>query len=412
MHRSVTSKISLLLGSLIFIFLIGKSWQTTAFIFCTVTLAYPVIALADRVIRDRDGRDRAAAASITVALVGLIVANLSGFLGTLTGTTDSLGGQLPILLGVSFYALQVAGVASDVFRDLIPRPRLLDYLVFILLGFKFLSGPLECGIDLEKIVNRVVPLSYKRLWDGFTWVVLGFFMKFVIANPLSTLIGLNTNDLLSTIIVAIIAELLIYFDFAGYSFMALGFAEVFGIQITNNFAQPFFASNIREFWRRWHISLGQWLRNYIYLPLRDFLFYRKMPMKLATVGVFIVSGLWHGATINLFIWATIHVVVFILFVQIFSKYKWSSLVGRSSLIMTLIFARIWYIDQNFYRVVNKITSFDNINVWHRILVFYHFMSYESIIALILAVMFIALEGVSERINKTNDYKIFRSSSFF
>lgn len=412
-RRSFASKIVLLLGSVLFIWWIAGSWQTSAFIFCAVTCAYPMIAIADRAIRGQSGRNRVAAASITLVLVGLIAANLSGILSTLTGTTDSLGEQWPILLGVSFYALQIAGVASDVMRNLIPRPRLLDYLVFILLGFKFYSGPLERGIDLDKIVNRIEPASLERLWDGFTWALLGFFMKFVIANPLSPLIELNTNDPMSTATVAAIAELRIYFDLAGYSFMAFGCAKIFGIQITNNFAQPFYAANIREFWYRWHASLGQWLRQNIYFPIRDSLRYHDLKTNLLAPSIFFISALWHGVTLNFALWGITHALAFLFFVKVLSNYRWHPVLAHGSLIVLLIFARLLYIDQNFNRLRQKLADFGEFKLWNRdwnilLSLNYYSIDRKTLIAVILSSIFITMEIFSTRIYGTNDYRMFRS----
>ena len=412
-QRTVLSKLGLFSGSIVFIWLIAGSWQTPAFIMGAVTCAYPVIAVADRVIRGRSSRDRAAAASITLILIALIAANLVGVLSTLTGTIDSLDDQLPILLGISFYALQVAGVASDVLRDLIPRPRLLDYLVFVLLGFKFYSGPLERAIDLDKIVNRVEPASLERVWDGFSWALLGFFLKFVVANPLSPLIELNTSDPISTTAVAIIAELRIYFDFAGYSFMAVGAAKMIGIELTNNFAQPFYAPNIREFWYRWHISLGNWLRHNIYSPSRDALRAHRVPTTLLAPAIFLVSALWHGATFNFALWGIIHALAFFLFVRVLSKYRWHPVLAHGSIIVLLVFVRLLYIDQNFDRLRRKLADYGNFELWKRgwkevISLNLGSAGERAITALLIGMIFVLLEILSARIYRTNDYRLFRS----
>lgn len=326
-QRTTASKIGLLLGSLAFIWMIAGSWQTPALILCAIVVGFIGIAFTDQIIRRDDRRARAAGAAVTLIMLGLIAANISGVLSTLTGSVDSLDGQLPILLGVSFYALQVAGVASDVLRNLIARPQLLDYLVFVLLGFKFYSGPFERGIDLDEIVNHVAPASIDRTWTGFSWALLGFFMKFVIANPITKLIDLNTSDPVATTFVAFLSEVRIYFDFAGYSFMAVGLAKLAGIDLTNNFAQPFYASNIREFWYRWHISLGQWLRHNIYTPARDACRAHQIPTTLLAPAIFFVSALWHGATFNFLLWGIIHATAFFLFVRVLHKYRWHPALG-------------------------------------------------------------------------------------
>lgn len=345
-------------------------------------------------------------------MLALIVSNMSGALSTLTGTSDSLGGQLPILLGISFYALQVAGVGSDTLRGEIARPSLLDYLIFVLLGFKFYSGPLERAIDLDRIVNRVPPLTLDRVWDGFTWTLLGFFMKFVIANPLVALIQLDTVSPIATFSVAAMAELRIYFDFAGYSFMAVGLAKLAGIELTNNFRQPLYAPNIRDFWHRWHVSLGQWLRQYIYFPIRDAMRRREMSTRFLAPSVFFVSALWHGFTFNFALWGIIHATVFFLYVRVLSKRRWHPLLGHAAILLLLIFVRLIYIDADAGRLAGKLAAFGDFDAWRvglaglRSLDLAH-IPLRPAIATGLALVFLALEGISERRYGTIDYRLFR-----
>jgi alginate O-acetyltransferase complex protein AlgI len=412
-RRSLPSKCALLALSIALIWLIANDWQIVLFILTMVTSAWVAIAIGDRLLlRDR-ARAIAAWVSIAGAMAAIIGANVSGLLGTLTGTAATLQNQWPVLLGITFYALQVGGVASDVFRRAIVRPALIDYLVFILLGFKFYSGPLERATDLDRIVNQVDARTADLVWEGFSWVLLGVFMKFVIANPMAELIILDTENPISTLAVATVAELRIYFDFAGYSFMALGSARLAGIELTNNFRQPLFAANLPDFWRRWHASFGNWLRQYIYFPLREAMRERQIPTRLLAPSVFMVSAIWHGGTVNFAIWGAVHAFAFWLFVAVLSKRRWSALAAHGSIITLLIFVRLLYIDADTDRLFAKLAQFVDLGAWQAgIAALFDITAStfpkRAIFAIGLSLAFILLEWMSIRRFGTHDYRLFRS----
>lgn len=412
-RRSLTSKCMLLALSIALIWLIANDLQIVLFILTMVTGAWVAIAICDRLLlRDRV-RAIAAGLSIAGTMAAIIGANVSGLLGTLTGSAATLQNQWPVLLGITFYALQVGGVASDVLRRTIVRPALIDYLTFILLGFKFYSGPLERATDLGRIVNHVDARTADVVWDGFSWVLLGVFMKFVIANPMAELIILDTEDPISTLAVATAAELRMYFDFAGYSFMALGLARLAGIELTNNFRQPLFARNLPDFWRRWHASFGNWLRQYIYFPLRDAMRERQMPTRLLAPSIFMVSAIWHGGTVNFAIWGAVHAFAFWMFVAVLSKRHWSALAAHGSIVLLLIFARLLFIDADTGRLFAKLAQFVDLGAWQAGIAVISMLTASTfpkraMLAIGLSIAFILLEWVSIRRFGTHDYRLFRS----
>jgi D-alanyl-lipoteichoic acid acyltransferase DltB (MBOAT superfamily) len=315
--------------------------------------------------------------------------------------------------GHQFYALQMTGVASDVLRGNITRPPLLDYLLFVLLGFKFYSGPLERAIDLDRLINRVPSLTLDRAWEAFSWTLLGFFMKFVVANPLVAMINLETTNPIATFWVATVAELRIYFDFAGYSFMAVGLAKFAGIDLTNNFMQPLYAPNIREFWHRWHITLGRWLRHYFYVPLRDGIRARQWPTMLVAPSVFFISALWHGVTFNFALWGLIHAAAFFFYVQVLARRSWPPLLGHLTLLLLLIFVRLLYIDEDAVRLGGKLLDFGSASAWRSGFIDIAQLnlatvSPRSLIAIGLALIFLLLEPISARRYGTLDYRLFRT----
>jgi alginate O-acetyltransferase complex protein AlgI len=412
-RRSLPSKCVLLALSIGLIWLIAGDWQILVFILTMVTGAWVAIAIGDRLFLCDRVRAIAAGFSIAGAMAAIVGANVSGLLGTQTGTAESLQNQWPALLGITFYALQVAGVASDVFRRAIIRPALIDYLTFVLLGFKFYSGPLERATDLDRIVNHVDARTTDVVWEGFSWVLLGVFMKFVIANPMAELIILDTEDPLSTLAVATVAELRIYFDFAGYSFMALGLARLAGIELTNNFRQPFFARNLSDFWHRWHASFGNWLRQYIYFPLRDAMRERHIPTRLLAPLIFMVSAIWHGGTVNFAMWGALHAFAFWMFVAVLSKRHWSALAAHGSIISLLIFARLLTIDADTDRLFAKLAQFTDFGAWQAGISLLSNLTVSTfpkraMFAIGLSLAFIFLEWVSIRRFGIHDYRLFRS----
>lgn len=412
-RRSKFSKYALLLLSVVIIWLIAGAWQIVAFILAVVVSSWAAIAIGDRIVQCGKSRSIFAFVSVATAIAAIITANVTGLIGTLTGTSASLQYQSPVLLGVTFYALQIAGVASDVFRREITRPTLIDFNIFILLCFKFYSGPVERASDLERIVNWIEPWSVDSIWDGFSWVLLGIFMKFVIANPLTELIQLNTADPISHLAVATVAELRVYFDFAGYSFMAFGMAKLAGISLTNNFQQPLFAPNLPDFWRRWHASFGGWLRRYVYLPWRAALQVRQLKTWFLAPSIFIISAMWHGGTVNFAIWGALHALAFLMFVKVLSRYRWSRPSAHLSIFALLVFARLLYIDPDTERLINKLADFVNPASWQiglDVLRSAQLSDYpmRAMVPVGLSCLFLFLEFISLRRYGTHDYRLLRT----
>lgn len=412
-YRSIASKLGLLCGSIIFIYLVAGSVQVVGFILSLVVAGFGLIAILDNIFVGEVARRRAAAMLVCLIFIALVMANVMGGLSTLTGTQASLEGQLPLLLGISFYALQIAGIGSDLLRGLIPRPALLDYLVFILLGFKFYSGPLERGIDLDRVVNQKQEFNAARAWESFSWIVLGFFMKYVIANPLAMLIDVNAIDPLSNIFVATIAEFRIYFDFAGYSFMAVGLAKLAGIELTVNFRQPLSSPNITIFWRRWHVSFGRYLWHYFYSPMKESANRRNISTQWIAPSIFVASALWHGATFNFALWGALHAAAFLLYTRLLSKAKWPPVVGHTVILLLLIFARMLCIDPDTARLYGKLLNFFDPLSWRGsadmlLARIGEVIGFKHGIVLLMAVIFLVLEPLSERIYHTLDYTLFRT----
>lgn len=220
-------------------------------------------------------------------------------------------------LGISFYTLQAAGYLLDVFWEKYPAEKnLADYAVFISFFPNILSGPIERGGHFLPQLRRVTGmkrrelLNYDRIVQALISVLFGFFLKMVIADRVSILVDhlygmYEYGNSFTMLMAALFYSVQIYCDFSSYSCIASGVAQLFGFSLIRNFRQPYLAAGISDFWRRWHISLSGWLRDYVYIPLggnrRGAL--RKYGNLLI---VFFISGLWHGGAPNFLVWGLLH----------------------------------------------------------------------------------------------------------
>lgn len=220
-------------------------------------------------------------------------------------------------VGISFYTLQAAGYLLDVYRGKYePEKNLAKYAIFVSFFPNLASGPIERGDhflpQLEQVLQakRRSLLDYDRMAQGLISVLYGFFLKMVIADRAGILVdhlyGMYEFGNSFTMLCAMLFySVQIYCDFASYSCIATGIAQMMGFTLADNFRQPYFAVGISDFWRRWHISLSGWLKDYVYIPMggnrRGVL--RRYQNLLA---VFLVSGLWHGGAPQFLVWGFGH----------------------------------------------------------------------------------------------------------
>lgn len=233
---------------------------------------------------------------------------LLAFLGVKTGLP---GMNLILPLGLSFYTLQAIGYLTDVYLQRIKAEHnWWDYMLFICFFPQIASGPISKAKDLLPQIKSDRVFSDKQFIQGLKWLLWGMFLKVVVADRLAlnvndAYIHLTTNSGLTLFLASIAYSMQLYCDFAGYSFMALGVGEVLGFELVNNFRQPYLSQSVTEFWRRWHISLSTWLKDYIYIPLGGSRCSKKKNY-LNIMVTFLVSGLWHGANWTFIIWGGLH----------------------------------------------------------------------------------------------------------
>lgn len=238
---------------------------------------------------------------------GLFAASSNQLLGSSLPT--ELGLLLPV--GISFYTFQAIGYTVDVYqRKVTAESNLFRSVLFISFFPQLVAGPIERAGRLLPNLRKPIFFRWRNIRLG-SWLILwGLFKKVVIADRLSLLVDVayDSPDAANgaMLLVATYAfAFQIYCDFSGYSDMAIGSARLFGIDLMANFRNPYFATSLRDFWSRWHISLSTWFRDYVYIPLGGSRV-GKLHWAFNILAVFGVSGLWHGAQWTFVIWGLIH----------------------------------------------------------------------------------------------------------
>ena len=231
---------------------------------------------------------------------------ISGFV-----SNDSLIGfaRIALPLGMSYYILKSISYLADVYNGKIQSERnLISYLTYVSFFAQIIAGPIQRYSQWKEEINRDAPV--KNAKNGYYHIVSGLFMKVVIANRLGDYVMGIMNDPVGANGVQLwigffLYAVYIYCDFAGYSHIAIGITNFFGLDCIDNFKMPYLSRNIKEFWNRWHISLSTWLRDYIYIPLGG---NRKGEVRriFNLMVTFLVSGMWHGSTWNFVVWGGYH----------------------------------------------------------------------------------------------------------
>jgi len=245
------------------------------------------------------------------------------FVGSLTESLSTIGFHfnfwtLKIILpvGISFYTFHGLSYVIDIYKRRIePERNIITYSLFVSYFPLLVAGPIERATHLLPQIKRQRFFNYNKAIDGVYQIVWGLFKKVVIADSCAQYANeifdnYPSMNSLSLILGAIYFSFQIYGDFSGYSDIALGTSKLFGIDLLRNFNYPYFSRDIAEFWRRWHISLSSWFRDYVYIPLGG----SKGGMKMKIRNVFIIfllSGFWHGANWTFIVWGALNAIYFL-----------------------------------------------------------------------------------------------------
>ena len=263
---------------------------------------------------------------VTAKYAGFAMSNLNGLLELFGLSAGSVDFILPV--GLSFITFEKISYLVDVYRGICPPARSLrDYLLFVFLFPKLMAGPI---IKYHDIAQQLAAprWSAERRAEGLARFILGLSKKILIADSVGEAadqifsIPVENLTFVTAWLGALCFSMQIFFDFSGYSDMAIGLARAFGFDIQENFRQPYRSRNFTDFWRRWHISLSSWIRDYLYVPLGGS---RRSESRtyLNLVTCFVASGLWHGASWTFVVWGLYHG-AFIVIHRIGTKLGWTS----------------------------------------------------------------------------------------
>lgn len=263
---------------------------------------------------------------------------------------------LPV--GISFYTFQALSYSIDVYRgNLKPTHDVIQFFAFVSFFPQLVAGPIERATNLLPQFGRSREFNYDNAVDGLRQILWGLFKKMVVADNCAIYVDQVFSDYSSQsgstlLLGAVLFTFQIYGDFSGYSDIAIGTAKLFGIKLMRNFNVPYFSRDIAEFWRRWHISLTTWFRDYVYIPLGGSRV-SKAKVVRNTFVIFLLSGFWHGANWTFIVWGGYHALLFLPLIlsgknrkytgAVAAGRKFPSLIELGQMLLTFLMAVIGWI---------------------------------------------------------------------
>lgn len=279
-----------------YFFLVNEKWSLLL-VLAVITISY----VGGRWIEKRNSRGSFTILVLLIFSVLVLFKYVNAWMG--------LG--MPIFLGLSYYTLMAVGYLTEVYRGKEKAEKnFIQCCLFLSFFPQVMAGPIGRSRSLLSQWEKPIFFHDLRFRTGFLMFLIGVFEKMVLADNLGILtdyIYNLDNNCEGFVLLAgmIIYAFQIYFDFAGYSLIAIGGAKMMGIELMTNFDSPYSSLSIREFWRRWHISLSSWFRDYLYIPLGGSRV-SEWRIVLNTLLVFLASGIWHGTTLGFALWGLIH----------------------------------------------------------------------------------------------------------
>ena len=247
-------------------------------------------------------------------------------------------------LGLSFIMFEAISYLVDVYKGKVRAGNLIDVFLFFTFFPKVASGPIVLWRDFSSQINDR-KVSVDLFFSGMNRVMIGFAKKSIIADSLGRVVSDITSnvslgiDSPTAIFGALCYFLQIYYDFSGYSDIAIGISRMFGFKFKENFNYPYTSLSIGEFWRRWHISLGSWFREYIYIPLGG----NRKHVYINLFIVFLITGIWHGSTLNFIIWGIAHGILSMIERLVREKTWYIRLPGAFKWLFTMIFVYLTWV---------------------------------------------------------------------
>ena len=279
---------------------------------------------------EEDNEGGAKRVLIVSVVVNLLLLGFFKYWGFLLENFNALFGtsipvrKLPMPIGVSFFTFSILSYLYDVYRDKAPvATNLLDFSLYVTFFPKLVSGPIVQYAAMEEQL-RQRRISGIRFGRGVRLFLIGLAKKVLLSNTLGTTfygvsaLGAENVSTVTAWLGAVSYALMLYFDFSGYSDMAIGLGEMFGFSFDKNFDYPYMANSITDFWRRWHISLGAWFRDYVYIPLGGSREGTGITIRNLCI-VWLLTGIWHGANWTFLMWGVYYGILLILEKFVFKK---------------------------------------------------------------------------------------------
>ncbi len=254
--------------------------------------------------------------------------------------TEGLLLNVILPVGISFYTFQALSYSIDVYRgSMAPTRDVVQFFAYVSFFPQLVAGPIERATNLLPQFGRPRTFEYETGVDGLRQILWGLFKKMVVADNCAVYVDqvfstYQTQSGSTLLLAAIFFAFQIYGDFSGYSDIAIGTAKLFGIKLMQNFNVPYFSRDIAEFWRRWHICLTTWFRDYVYIPLGGS---RCSKVKIVrnTFVIFLLSGFWHGANWTFIVWGAYHALLFLPLILMGKNRKYRDVVAKDRMLPTL-----------------------------------------------------------------------------
>lgn len=281
--------------------------------------------------------------------------------------------KILVPVGLSFYIFQTISYLVDVYKGkTVPESNLLNFALYVAFFPKLLTGPIERAEALLPQIRQKRTVDANDISQGIVLILYGLVKKVAVADVITSQVDIGFNNPAaqssSTLLLsAYLYSILIYCDFSGYTDLARGISKLFGINLSENFSQPYFSSSIREFWRRWHITLSTWLRDYLYIPLDGSR--RGVPRTILNLMItMLLGGLWHGANWTFVFWGGAHGLM-LAAEHVLKKFssganvavvgitRWKPLVNLSRLISIIIVFNLVTLAWVFFRAESFSTAF-------------------------------------------------------
>ena len=248
-------------------------------------------------------------------------------------SSDGILLNIILPVGISFYTFQALSYSIDVYRGkLKPTHDIVQFFAFVSFFPQLVAGPIERATNLLPQFEKPRRFDYNIAVDGLRQILWGLFKKMVVADNCAVYVDQVFSNYQSQsgstlLLAAVLFAFQIYGDFSGYSDIAIGTAKLFGIKLMRNFNMPYFSRDIAEFWRRWHISLTTWFRDYVYIPLGGSRV-SKAKVVRNTFVIFLLSGFWHGANWTFIVWGAYHALLFLPLILLGKNRKYTDVVAK------------------------------------------------------------------------------------